>query len=116
MNRGNLIARFGKSAERRYPRFRVEFDIKLFGKTIACEGKAHDLSEGGIAVQIPAQVKEGDQIRLQFTPPHSERHFTVYATVKHASLDRCGMEFQKLTRRESDELWRVCRLLSAASA
>jgi len=107
-------ARWGKSAERRYPRFKVEFKIRFFSTAAAGEGRAHDLSEGGIAIQVPAPVIEGEQIRLQFTPPYTECRFTVYAIVKHANADRCGMEFQKLTRRESDELGRVCRVLSAA--
>ena len=110
MKTASATARSGKSAERRHPRFRVEFAVKLFTNAAACEGKAHDLSEGGIAIQVPAQVMEGEQISLQFTVPHSERHFTVHATIKHVSPDRCGAEFQKLTRRESDELLRVCRV------
>jgi hypothetical protein len=115
MKTSSAAARSGKSAERRHPRFRVEFEIKCFTEAATCEGKAHDLSEAGIAIQIPAQVMEGEQIRLHFTLPRCERHFTVHATVKHASPDRCGAEFQKLTRRESDELWRVCRALSASA-
>src|SRR5690349_6298499 len=115
MQNATSNARFGKSAERRYPRFRVHFPIKLFGNAVTCEGQAHDLSEGGIAVQIPAQVGEGEQIRLQFTLPRSEWHFIVYARVKHTSAGRCGLEFHKLTRRESDELSRVCRALSASA-
>jgi len=115
MKTASAFARSGKSAERRHPRFRVEFEVNCFSKAAACEGKAHDLSEGGISVHIPVQVMEGEQVRLQFTLPHSERHFTVQATVKHTSPDRCGAEFQKLTRRESDELWRVCRALSASA-
>ena len=108
----SAAARYGKSAERRYPRFRTDFPIKVFTAAEAYEGNAHDLSEAGMALQIPAQIQEGEQISLQFTPPHSEWHFTVCATVKHSSPDRCGLEFHRLTRRESDELWRVCHLLS----
>lgn len=109
---GSAAARFGKSAERRHPRFRTDFATKVFTRAEAYEGKAHDISEAGIALEIPVQFHEGEQISLQFTLPHSEWHFTVCATVKHSSRDRCGLEFHKLTRRESDELWRVCRRLA----
>lgn len=87
----------------------------MLARAEAHEGTAHDISEAGIALQIPVQFQEGEQISLQFTLPHSEWHFTVCATVKHSSLERCGLEFYKLTRRESDELWRVCRLLSLSA-
>jgi len=115
MKTATANARVGKSAERRHPRFKVNFHVKLLGDVRTCEGQAHDLSEAGIAIEIPAQVAEGEQIRLEFTLPRSEWHLIVYARVKHVSAGRCGLEFHKLTRRESDELSRVCRALSASA-
>lgn len=107
--------RVGKSAERRHPRFAVEFPVRILNHAAARERSAHDLSEGGIALVGPVEIAEGEQILLQFTPPHSEWQYTVQAKVKHVSSERCGLEFHRLTRRESDELGRICRLLSVSA-
>src|SRR5690348_13089890 len=103
MNSAIASVRIGKSAERRHPRFLVQFSVRILNQPIACDHSAHDLSEGGMAIVGPVGMAEGEQILLQFTPPHSEWQYTVQAKVKHVSSDRCGFEFHRLTRRESDE-------------
>jgi len=115
MNSAIATVRIGKSAERRHPRFVVQFPVRILNQAIACDRSAHDLSEGGMAIVGPVEIAAGEQILLQFTPPHSEWQYTVQAKVKHVSSDRCGFEFHRLTRRESDELGRICRLLSLSA-
>jgi len=106
-------ARVGKSAERRHPRFRVECDVQVLSGATAIHGRVLDLSESGIAVNVAAEVKAGEQVTLRFMLPNSAHQFGVQATVKYSKESRHGFEFHKLARRESDELWRVCRALSA---
>ena len=94
-------ARVGKSAERRHPRFKVECDV-------------HHI----LALQAAknfGNMKPGDRAILQFVLPNSEHHFGVQATVKYSNGSRHGLEFHKLPRHESDELWRICRALSATA-
>ena len=107
--------RVGKSAERRHPRFKVECRIEVFCSIAKIQGKVLDVSEGGIAVNISNQLTVGDRIILHFMLPKSEYRFAVQATVKYSNGSRHGLEFYKLARRESDELWRVCRALSATA-
>jgi len=105
-------ARVGKSAERRHPRFRVECEVQLRCGSFAIQGTGLDLSESGIAADIRTPIKPGERVILHFMPPNSEHRFAVQATVKYSNGSRHGLEFYKLARRESDELWRVCRALS----
>jgi len=105
-------ARVGKSAERRHPRFKVEGQIEVFCSVAKMLGKVLDVSESGIAVHLANPLRVGDRVILHFTLPHSEHRFRVQATVKCANGSRHGMEFYKLARLESDELWRACRLLT----
>jgi len=106
-------ARVGKNAERRHPRFKVECDVQVLCGAAAIQGQVLDLSESGIAVNVPGEVKAGERVILRFILPNSEHQFGVQATVKYSNGTRHGLEFYKLARRESDELWRVCRALSA---
>ncbi len=115
MHSAIATVRIGKSAERRYPRFVVQFPVRILNQPVPCERSAHDLSEGGMGLVGNVEIAEGEQILLQFTPPHSEWQYTVQAKVKHVSSDRWGLEFHRLTRRESDELGRICRLLSLSA-
>ena len=101
--------RVGKSAERRHPRFKIECDVQVRAGDLALQGHMVDLSESGIAIQISRELRAGDRVILHFAPPNSEHRFGVQATVIYSMDGRHGLEFHKLPRRESDELWRVCR-------
>jgi len=109
-------ARIGKSAERRHPRFKVECDVQVRAGDMVLQGQLIDLSESGIAIHVSSEIRTGDRVILQFVLPNSEHRFGVQATVKYSKGSRYGLEFYKLARRESDELWRVCRALSATTA
>lgn len=109
-------ARTGKSAERRHPRFKVDCPVQVRTGDNSLRGHVIDLSESGIAIHITNEIKAGDRVILQFALPNSEHHFGVQATVKYSKGPRHGLEFYKLARRESDELYRVCQALSATTA
>ncbi|PYY14787.1 MAG: hypothetical protein DMG60_19350 [Acidobacteria bacterium] len=108
-------ARVGKSAERRHPRFKVECDVHVRCGAAELQGHVLDVSESGIAIHIFGNMKPGERVILQFVLPNSEHHFGVQATVKYSNGSRHGLEFHKLPRHESDELWRICRALSATA-
>jgi len=109
-------ARVGKNAERRHPRFKVGCHVQVRTGDNSLQGQVIDLSESGIAIHIANELKPGDRVILQFALPNSEHRFGVQATVKYSKGPRHGLEFYKLARRESDELYRVCRALSATTA
>jgi len=115
MNSADKNGRTGKSIERRHPRFPVECDVEVLCGAAVIQAHAIDLSESGIAIHVPRPVKEGERVILRFTPPNSEHSFGVQATVKYTRGSRQGLEFYKVARRESDELWRLCRALSVTA-
>ena len=115
MNLANKSGRTGKSIERRHPRFPVECAVEVLCGATVIHAHAVDLSESGIAIHTPRPVKEGERVILRFMPPNSEHRFGVQATVKYSTGSRQGLEFYKLARRESDELWRLCRALSVTA-
>ncbi|PYY19601.1 MAG: hypothetical protein DMG60_03515 [Acidobacteria bacterium] len=64
----SIQTRFGKSAERQAPRFKVDFGVRVTtgsaatGSTV--QGRAHDLSERGLSIYAPAEFEEGQQLQL----------------------------------------------------
>ena len=106
-------ARVGKSAERRHPRFKVNCEVQVSAGATKIQAHALDVSESGIAIHVSGALNPGDRVILQFTLPNSEHRFGIQATAKYSKDGRHGLEFHKLPRSESDELFRICQKLSA---
>ena len=111
--------RWGKASERQWPRFKVDFSIKVIltadGSKTAVKGRAHDLGEGGLSIYVVAQLREGQQVQLEFTPPFSRRAVEVPAIVRDHSGYRYGLQFRNLTRDATEEISRSCRALFLAA-
>lgn len=111
--------RTGKAAERQWPRFKVDFSVKVLlgsgnGKT-AVQGRAHDLGEGGLSIYVVAELNEGQQVQLEFTPPFSRRSVDVQAIVRDRNGYRYGLQFRNLTRDATENISRSCRALFLAA-
>jgi PilZ domain-containing protein len=112
----SIQTRFGKSAERQAPRFKVDFSVRVTGGSVASgstfQGRAHDLSERGLSMYSPAELAEGQQVHLEFTPPFSRKCLKVLAIVRSRSGNRYGMELRNVHHDAAEELSRACRTLS----
>ena len=112
----SVQTRFGKSAERQAPRFKVDFAVRVItgsaspGSTV--QARAHDLSEKGISIYCPTQFEEGQQVHLEFIPPFSRKSWTLLAIVRSRAGNRHGLELRNVHRDAADELSRACRTLS----
>lgn len=112
----SVQTRFGKSAERQAPRFKVDFAVRVItgngttGSTFP--GRAHDLSEKGISLYAPAEFDEGQQVHLEFIPPFSRKSLRLLAIVRCRSGNRYGLELRNVHHDAAEELSRACRTLS----
>jgi len=112
----SVQTRFGKSAERQAPRFKVDFAVRLTtgnqatGSTF--QGRAHDLSERGLSVYAFAEFEEGQQVHLEFIPPFSRKSLKLIAIVRNRAGNRYGMELRNVRHDAAEELSRACRTLS----
>ncbi|PYY13734.1 MAG: hypothetical protein DMG61_12360 [Acidobacteria bacterium] len=112
----SIQTRFGKSAERQAPRFKVDFGVRVTtgsaatGSTV--QGRAHDLSERGLSIYAPAEFEEGQQLQLEFTLPFSRKALKLIGIVRSRAGNRYGMELRNLHHDAAQELSRTCRALS----
>jgi len=112
----SVQTRFGKSAERQAPRFKVDFAVRVItgngatGSTFP--GRAHDLSEKGVSLYAPAEFEEGQQVHLEFIPPFSRKPLRLLAIVRCRSGNRYGLELRNVHHDAAEELSRACRTLS----
>src|ERR1041385_661003 len=60
---------------RRWQRYRLNLPIRLIfskdGTTKITAGRGNDMSEGGVLVFAGLELKTGDEVSIEFTPPFS---------------------------------------------
>lgn len=98
---------------RRWQRYKVNVPIRV----IVCramrasifDGRGTSLSEGGMALFAGAELRPGDQVAVEFTPPFSTPPIRVDAMICNRAGYHYGIEFlaRDSAQRESVELLRM---------
>ncbi len=82
---------------RRWPRYKVNVPIRVIiqsaTKATIIDGRGTSLSEGGMAMFAGAELKPGDQVAVEFTPPYSAPPIRVEAKVCNREGYNYGVEF-----------------------
>lgn len=63
-------------------------------------GRGTEVSEGGVAIFAGTELKSGDEVFVEFTPPYSGEPMRVRGLVCNRSGYRYGVEFQSATFQE----------------
>jgi hypothetical protein len=88
------------TAIRRWPRYRVNVPIRVIVsramKASIFDGRGTSLSEGGMALFAGAELRPGDQVAVEFTPPFSSPPIRVDARICNRSGYHYGVEFMTL--------------------
>lgn len=103
---------------RRWQRFRLEVRFKAFfdkhGKRVVLFGQGSDVSEGGMAAYIPAELAVGDVVELELALPYltGQQPLRIKATVRNRTGFRYGLEYMMLAFAERQMLLKCLRALS----
>jgi c-di-GMP-binding flagellar brake protein YcgR len=101
---------------RRWERFKVELRIKARyeknGQEIKLFGQGQDVSEGGMAAYLPAEIAPGEVIELEMTPPYSTRSIFARATVRNREGYRYGLEYLHIAPADRELLVRSIKALA----
>jgi len=85
------------AAERRWPRYEVNVPVQLAtqGLTtgIILQGRGSELNCGGMAVSGRIELAVGEQVAVEFTPPHSGQPVSVRCFVRNHHRYTYGLEF-----------------------
>src|SRR3954469_15323370 len=88
--------------ERRGSRYRIDVRLRMVrsrnGVQEFISGRGTDVSEGGLAAYIPADLNAGERIQLEITLPYCAQPLQATATVRNKSGFRYGLEFQPLSK------------------
>lgn len=107
---------------RRWQRYRLNLPIRLIftkdGSTKIMAGRGNDVSEGGVLVFAGLELKTGDEVLIEFTPPFSAGPVRAKGIVRHRRGYNYGIEFllDSDTDREQTEKFRGLLRMAAGDA
>lgn len=86
------------SVARRWPRYKVDLRLKvtLPGTTVGRNftfGQGSDVSEGGMAAYIPAELNVGDVVGIELVLPYAKETITLRAEIRNRNGFRYGLEY-----------------------
>ncbi len=102
---------------RRWQRYKVDVPIRVIVhkamKTTIVDGRGASLSEGGMGMFAGAELKPGDQVEVEFTPPYSGLPIRVEARVCNRAGYNYGVEFLTESNSQKQEAAQLRRHLSS---
>lgn len=105
--------------QRRWPRLKIDVPVRVIAirsdKTQIVSGRGNEVSEGGLAVSAGIELRIGDEMWVEFTPPYSGEPIRVRAVVRNRSGYKYGAEFLSESADESERNARLRELLRFAS-
>jgi len=114
MDQGSLDIRNFQGI-RRWPRYEIDLPVRIIALngmlTTPVNGRGHEISRAGMAVQAPVKVEPGDLMQLQLPTSEPSR---VVAVVRNRSGNRVGLEFVSQLPPDDETKHRM-KFLSVAS-
>jgi PilZ domain len=101
------------TSNRRWQRYKVNVPIRVIVsramKASIFDGRGTSLSEGGMALFAGAELRPGDQVAVEFTPPFSTPPIRVDARICNRTGYHYGVEFLAIdnSQRKSVALLRM---------
>ncbi len=102
---------------RRWKRYRVEIRLKISywkdGAKVVVFGQGSDMSEGGMAAYIPAELEKGDNVDIELPLPYSttKEPVVIKAAVRNRNGFRYGLEHTLITESVREALLRSLHAL-----
>ena len=104
---------------RRWQRFRLNMPVRLIvlrdNSTRITDGRANDISDGGLLIFAGFELKMGDTVHVEFTPPFSGEAVRARGVIRHRRGYNYGIQFQSQTPMEEDQIRKFRNLLSMAA-
>ena len=93
---------------RRWPRQRLDVPLRVLihtpDKTVIRDGRACELSEGGMSFAAGVELKTGDKVEIEFTPAYSGLPIRVCAVARNGNGYKYGAEFVASNNHERREI------------
>lgn len=109
-----------KAIFRRWQRYRLNLPIRLIvtrgeEDTRITDGRANDISEGGMLIFAGMELRNDDKVVVEFTPPFSSGPVRAPGVVRHRRGYNYGVEFCSETRSDKEQTERFRNLVQLAA-
>jgi len=105
---------------RRWPRYKIDVPIRLIAfkgdKVLIIQGRGNDLNEGGMSVFGGVELREEEEVAIEFTPPYTGQPIRVRARVVHRKGYNYGVEFLLRTEDDGENVGQLRMALGAMSS
>ena len=102
---------------RRWRRHKVDVPIRVIvhgtSKTSVFDGRGNELSEGGMALTAGVELRVGDLVNIEFTPPYSGSPLRHRGIVRNRTGYRYGIEFVAGNNKEMQQMERLLTVLTS---
>jgi len=107
----------GYTKMRRWPRYRINVPVRLVvqrpDKTVIVSGRGMELNEGGIALFAGVELKLGQRVEIEFTPPYDGQPLRVRGVIRNRNGYNYGSEFLLLDREDKIQAEQIRHVLQA---
>jgi hypothetical protein len=104
---------------RRWKRYKLDVPIRVIihgpTKTSLFDGRGNELSEGGMALTAGVELRSGDEVEIEFTPP-SGSPIRVRGKVCNRTGYRYGIEFLTGCSQDAERTDRLRQMFYAMSS
>jgi PilZ domain len=111
-----VMPQTGYTRMRRWPRYRINVPVRLVvqrpDKTVIVSGRGMELNEGGMALFAGVELKAGQRVEIEFTPPYGQP-LRVRSTVRNRNGYNYGTEFLLLNRDDKQQAEQIRLVLQA---
>jgi len=107
----------GYAKVRRWPRYRINVPVRVVvqrpDKTVIVSGRGMELNEGGIALFAGVELKLGQRVEIEFTPPYDGQPLRVRGVIRNRNGYNYGSEFLLLDREDKIQAEQIRHVLQA---
>ncbi len=104
-----------KAIFRRWQRYRLNLPVRVIvtrdDDTRIADGRANDISEGGMLIFAGVELRAEDRVMVEFTPPYSSNPLRAPGIVRHRRGYNYGVEFRTESASDIEETAKFRNLL-----
>jgi hypothetical protein len=106
----------GYARMRRWPRYKLNVPVRVVvqrpDKTAIVNGRGTELNEGGLAIFAGAELRVGQRVDIEFTPPYGTP-MRVRVTIRNREGYNYGAEFLTSTPDDKLQIEQIRQVLQA---
>jgi hypothetical protein len=110
----------GFANTRRWPRYKIDVPIRAIvhngSTTKLVDGRGTEINEGGLTVFAGLELRVGDNVEVEFTPPYSGQPIRVRCLVRNRRGYTYGVEFLRLNPEDEQKVLMISQALQAMAS